>query len=332
MRVLSTACNNLCAQNQWKRRGSLPELEDKEKSAGKEQGAESEGGRNSGRSGQKERLPEACRGTLPERIFVRSACERGRMGSSCGGDRRPSWPALRRRWLQQQARRGGQMSDEQYEAVDQYLAERYAPGDDALTAALAANDAARLPPIAVSATQGKLLQVLARMIDARRILEIGTLGGYSSLWLASALPPDGRLVTLELNARHAAVARSNFVRAGVADRIELREGPALESLAKIQAEGADSFDFFFIDADKPNSPNYLNWTLKLAHRGSVIVIDNVIRDGAIVNPGSRDPAVQGTRRLHDMIAAEPRLSATAIQTVGAKGYDGFTIALVTADP
>jgi predicted O-methyltransferase YrrM len=224
------------------------------------------------------------------------------------------------------------MSEEQCEAVDRYLAERYAPGDDALVATLAANAAARLPPIAVSPTQGKLLQVLAQMIGARRILEIGTLGGYSSLWLAGALPADGRLITLELNARHAAVARSNFVRAGLADRIEVREGPALDSLSALLAEGAAPFDFFFIDADKVNSPNYVAWTIKLAHRGSVIVIDNVIREGAIVNARSRDPAVQGTRRLHDMLAAEPRLSATAIQTVGAKGYDGFAIALVTAEP
>jgi len=224
------------------------------------------------------------------------------------------------------------MTEGRFEAVDQYLAERYAPEDDALTAALAANEAAHLPPIAVSPTQGKLLQLLARMVHARRILEIGTLGGYSSLWLAGALPPDGRLITLELKARHATVARGNFVRAGLADRIELMEGPALDSLAKLQAEGAEPFDFFFIDADKPNSPNYVSWALKLAHRGSVIVIDNVIRDGAIVDPSSPDPAVQGTRRLHDMIAAEPRLSATAIQTVGAKGYDGFTLALVIADP
>jgi predicted O-methyltransferase YrrM len=224
------------------------------------------------------------------------------------------------------------MSDEQYEAVDQYLAERYTAGDDALTAALAANEAANLPPIAVSATQGKLLQILAKMIGARRILEIGTLGGYSSLWLAGALPADGRLITLELKTRYATVARSNFVRAGLADRIEVREGPALESLEKMHAEGAKPFDFFFIDADKVNSPNYLTWALKLAHRGSVIVFDNVIREGGIVDAGSRDPAVKATRQLHDMIAAEPRLSATAIQTVGDKGYDGFAIALVTADP
>jgi predicted O-methyltransferase YrrM len=224
------------------------------------------------------------------------------------------------------------MSEQQYQAVDRYLEQRYAPANDAFAAVLAANDAAGLPPIAVSPVQGKLLQILARMVHARRILEIGTLGGYSSLWLAGALPADGRLITLELNARHATVARSNFVRAGLADRIELREGPALDSLDKLHTEGVEPFDFFFIDADKPNSPNYVSWALKLAHRGSVIVIDNVIRDGAIVNERSRDPAVQGTRRLHDMIAAEPRLSATAIQTVGAKGYDGFTIALVTAGP
>jgi predicted O-methyltransferase YrrM len=224
------------------------------------------------------------------------------------------------------------MGEQHYETVDRYLADRYAPGDDALAAALAANDAAGLPSIAVSQTQGKLLQVLARMVCARRILEIGTLGGYSSLWLAGALPAGGRLITLELNARHAAVARSNFVRAGLTDRIELWEGPALDSLERLHAVSPEPFDFFFIDADKANSPNYVSWALKLSHRGSVIVIDNVIREGAIVNARSRDPAVLGTRRLHDMLASEPRLSATAIQTVGAKGYDGFALAVVTADP
>lgn len=224
------------------------------------------------------------------------------------------------------------MSDEQYEAVDQYLAERYAPSDVALAAALAATDAAGLPPIAVSATQGKLLQILARMVQARRILEIGTLGGYSSLWLAGALPADGHLITLELNARHAAVARGNFMHAGLAERIEIREGPALNSLEKLHAEGAEPFDFFFIDADKVNSPKYLTWALKLSHRGSVIVLDNVIREGAILNARSRDAAVVGTRRLHDLLASDARLSATAIQTVGDKGYDGFAIAMVITDP
>jgi predicted O-methyltransferase YrrM len=224
------------------------------------------------------------------------------------------------------------MTEDLFESVDHYLTDLYVPADDALTAALAANAAARLPSIAVSPTQGKLLQLLARMVQARRILEIGTLGGYSSLWLAGALPADGRLVTLELNTRHAKVALGNFVRAGLADRIELREGPALDSLAQLQAEGVGAFDFFFIDADKQNNPQYLTWALKLAHRGSLIVVDNVVRDGAIVNGRSRDPAVQGTRRLHEMLASEPRLSATAIQTVGAKGYDGFAVALVITDP
>jgi predicted O-methyltransferase YrrM len=224
------------------------------------------------------------------------------------------------------------MTEERFEAVDRYLGELYVPAEDALTATLAANAAARLPAIAVSPMQGKLLQILARMVGARRILEIGTLGGYSTLWLAGALPADGRLITLELDARHATVARANFVRAGLADRIEVREGPALKSIEALHAEGADPFDFFFIDADKVNSPNYVTWALKLAHRGSVIVIDNVIRDGAIIDPNSRDPAVLGTRRLHDLLASEPRLSATAIQTVGDKGYDGFAIALVIADP
>jgi len=224
------------------------------------------------------------------------------------------------------------MTEERFEAVDRYLGELYVPAEDALTATLAANAAARLPAIAVSPMQGKLLQILARMVGARRILEIGTLGGYSTLWLAGALPADGRLITLELDARHATVARANFVRAGLADRIEVREGPALKSIEALHAEGADPFDFFFIDADKVNSPNYVTWALKLAHPGSVIVIDNVIRDGAIIDPNSRDPAVLGTRRLHDLLASEPRLSATAIQTVGDKGYDGFAIALVIADP
>jgi predicted O-methyltransferase YrrM len=224
------------------------------------------------------------------------------------------------------------MTEERFEAVDRYLGELYVPAEDALTATLVANAAARLPAIAVSPMQGKLLQILARMVGARRILEIGTLGGYSTLWLAGALPADGRLITLELDARHATVARANFVRAGLADRIEVREGPALKSIEALHAEGADPFDFFFIDADKVNSPNYVTWALKLAHPGSVIVIDNVIRDGAIIDPNSRDPAVLGTRRLHDLLASEPRLSATAIQTVGDKGYDGFAIALVIADP
>ncbi|MGH8231301.1 MAG: O-methyltransferase [Steroidobacteraceae bacterium] len=216
--------------------------------------------------------------------------------------------------------------------VDRYFESLYAPPDEALAAALAANAAAHLPAIDVSPAQGKLLQILARSIRARRILEIGTLGGYSTLWLAGALASDGRLITLEVNARHAAVARSNFARAGLADRIELRQGPALETLAQLPVAAAERFDFIFIDADKPNNPNYLSWALRLSHRGSVIVFDNVVRDGEILHSRSPDPAVQGTRSLHELLAAEPRVSATSIQTVGIKGYDGFAIALVIADP
>ncbi|HEY1724476.1 MAG TPA: O-methyltransferase [Steroidobacteraceae bacterium] len=218
-----------------------------------------------------------------------------------------------------------------FEAVDRYFESLYTPGDEATSAALAANAAARLPAIDVSPAQGKFLQILARAVRARRILEIGTLGGYSSLWLAGALPGDGRLITLEVNARHAAVARENFSRAGLADRIELREGPALETLAQLESAGADRFDFIFIDADKPNNPQYLSWAIRLSHPGTLIVFDNVVRDGTILDDRSRDAAVQGTRRLHELLAAERRISATAIQTVGVKGYDGFAIAVVV-DP
>jgi predicted O-methyltransferase YrrM len=216
--------------------------------------------------------------------------------------------------------------------VDAYLTARYGAGGDALTAALAANRAAHLPAIDVSPPQGKLLQILARSIGARRILEIGTLGGYSTLWLAGAVPPDGRLITLEFNPRHAAVARSNLQRAGLTDRVEVREGPALESLEAIEKTGEGPFDFFFIDADKSNNPNYLTWALRLARRGSLIVFDNVIRDGAILEEKSRDAAVRATRELHERLGAEPRVLSTAIQTVGEKGYDGFALALVVADP
>ena len=216
-------------------------------------------------------------------------------------------------------------------AVDEYFSSLYDPGEEAMDAVLAANAAAHLPAIDVSPMQGRLLRILAQSIAARRILEIGTLGGYSTLWLAGALPADGQLMTLESNARHAKVARGNFERAGQARRIELREGPALKWLAALAAEG-QRFDFCFIDADKTNNPQYLDWALTLTHRGSLLVFDNVVRDGEILEPASRDPAVQGTRRLHERLAEEPRVLATAIQTVGAKGYDGFALALVLADP
>jgi predicted O-methyltransferase YrrM len=216
-------------------------------------------------------------------------------------------------------------------AVDEYLAGLYGLEQDAMAAVLAANAAAHLPAIDVSPMQGRLLRILAQSIGARRILEIGTLGGYSTLWLAGALPPDGQLITLEANARHAKVARGNFECAEYGKRIELREGPALKSLAGLAAEG-QRFDVCFIDADKPNNPQYLDWALKLTHKGSLLVFDNVVRDGEILKPKSRDPAVQGTRRLHERLAEDPRVSSTVIQTVGAKGYDGFALALVLADP
>ena len=213
---------------------------------------------------------------------------------------------------------------EAWTRVDAYIADGLIPPDPALDAALAANAAAGLPAIDVSPAQGKLLHILARMVGARRILEIGTLGGYSTIWLARALPPGGRLVTLEADPAHAEVARSNIARAGLADRVELHLGPALGTLPRL----AGPFDMVFIDADKPSNPDYLAWALKLARPGSVIVCDNVIRDGRIADAASRDAAIVGTRRMFDMIAAEPRLTGTAIQTVGAKGWDGFAIAIV----
>jgi predicted O-methyltransferase YrrM len=216
-------------------------------------------------------------------------------------------------------------------AVDAYFSSVYGPADDAMAAVLAANAAADLPTIDVSPMQGRLLRILAQSIGARRILEIGTLGGYSTLWLAGALPEDGQLITLEANARHAKVARGNFERAGRDKQIELREGLALKSLAALAAEG-QRFDCCFIDADKINNPHYLHWALKLTHPGSLLVFDNVVRDGEILEAESSDPAVEGTRRLHERLAEEPRVLATAIQTVGAKGYDGFALALVLADP
>ena len=219
---------------------------------------------------------------------------------------------------------------ERWSAVDAFFADRLAPPDPALDAVLAANAAAGLPPHDVSPLQGRFLELLARMIGARRVLEIGTLGGYSTIWLARALPADGRIVTLEADPHHAAVARANFARAGLAERIELHEGPALESLAALARARADSFDLVFIDADKPSNPAYLAHALALTRPGSVIVGDNVVRDGAVVDPGSADPRVEGVRRFTDLIAAEPRLLATALQTVGAKGWDGFALALVIA--
>ncbi len=197
-----------------------------------------------------------------------------------------------------------------------------------LVEALAANAAAGLPSIDVSPPQGKLIHLLARMTGARKALEIGALGGYSTIWLARALPDDGKLVTLELDERHAAVALENITRAGLAGKVEVRTGQALAILPKIEAEGLAPFDFVFIDADKTHNPEYLAWALRLARPGTAIVVDNVVREGEVVDAASADPDVIGVRRMFEMMAREPRLSATAIQTVGAKGWDGFALAIV----
>lgn len=221
---------------------------------------------------------------------------------------------------------------EQWTAVDRYITELLVPFDPALDAALDASTAAGLPPISVTPNQGKLLQLLARIQGAREILEIGTLGGYSTIWLARALPKSGRLVTLEADSKHAEVARANIERAGLSGIVELRLGSALHTLPELAAESRGPFDLIFIDADKANIPVYFSWSLQLSHRGSVIIVDNVVRDGAVVDAASADPDIQGIRRFNELLAAESRVSATAIQTVGSKGYDGLAIALVTSDP
>ncbi|MDQ0325281.1 putative O-methyltransferase YrrM [Rhodopseudomonas julia] len=221
------------------------------------------------------------------------------------------------------------MTTKEWQVVDTYLEATVVGSDERLQAALSANEAAGLPAIDVSPAQGKLLHLLARMAGAKRILEIGTLGGYSTIWLARALPDDGRLVSLEAAEEHAAVARANIARAGLAEKVEIRVAPALETLPHLVEEGDGPFDFIFIDADKPNNPAYLEWALKLSRSGTVIFGDNVVRDGQVTDPQSAQPGVVGTRRFLEMIGGEPRLSATAIQTVGAKGWDGFVLAIVT---
>ncbi len=221
------------------------------------------------------------------------------------------------------------MTNPQWTDVDAYLADLLVPADDALTAALADSWAAGLPDIAVSPAQGKLLHLLARIQGARRVLEIGTLGGYSTIWLARALPDDGRLITLEYDPRHAEVARGNLARAGLTDRVEVRTGPALDTLPLLAKEGAAPFDLVFVDADKANNPRYVEWALKLSRPGTLIVVDNVIRNGEVATEHPDDPSITGTRAMFDLVAAEPRLDATAVQTVGAKGYDGLLLARVT---
>lgn len=222
------------------------------------------------------------------------------------------------------------MNQELWTGVDRYLDEKFAPNDDVLARVLSSSASAGMPPHNVSATQGKFLQIITRMIGAKSILEIGTLGGYSTIWLGRALDTNGELFSLEANADWANVARKNIVAANLACRIEIQTGFALDLLAQLQERGK-VFDLIFIDANKDQNPDYLLSALKLSHEGTVIIADNVIRDGAVVDQRSEDPRVQGIRRLNEMIANEPRITATTLQTVGAKGYDGFTIALVTSD-
>jgi predicted O-methyltransferase YrrM len=220
------------------------------------------------------------------------------------------------------------MNQETWSNVDKYFTDLLVPSDPALNAALADTDAAGLPQHNVAPNQGKLLQLLAKICGARTILEIGTLGGYSTIWLARALPAGGRLVTLEANPKHAEVAFANIVRAGLASVVDLRVGKAVDILPRLAAEGIAPFDLIFIDADKPSNPEYLGWSLKLSRPGTVIIGDNVVRNGAVTDSSSTDPNVQGVRRFLELISSEPRLSATALQTVGSKGYDGFAIAIV----
>jgi predicted O-methyltransferase YrrM len=217
-----------------------------------------------------------------------------------------------------------------YTEVDEYFTRQLAPPDDVLREALAASAAAGLQPISVTAPQGKLLHLLARMIGARRILEIGTLGGYSTIWLGRALPADGRLVTMEIDPAAAAVARQNLTRAGLSERVDLMLAPAAESLRQLAADKVEPFDLVFIDADKASSDSYFLAALDLSHAGTILIVDNVVRDGAVADAASTDPNILGIRRLMDLLAAEHRVSATAIQTVGSKGYDGFLLARVVS--
>ncbi|MCK9519394.1 MAG: O-methyltransferase [Dehalococcoidia bacterium] len=221
------------------------------------------------------------------------------------------------------------MTQEQWTAVDTYITQLFVGADDALDGTLATTDAAGLPPISVAPNEGALLHLLARSIGAHHVLEIGTLGGYSTIWLARALPAGGRVMTLEVSERHAAVARANLERAGVAGRVEIRLGAAIETLPQLANEGRPPFDLVFMDADKANLPSYFEWALRLARTGAYIIADNVVRDGRVLDAESRDADIQGVRKFNAMLAAEPRVTATVIQTVSGKGYDGMAIALVT---
>jgi predicted O-methyltransferase YrrM len=220
------------------------------------------------------------------------------------------------------------VSQELWTEVDKYIGSELAPEDPDLAAVLRANADAGMPAHDVSPAQGKLLQLLARIQGAREILEIGTLGGYSTVWLARALPVGGRLTTLEIDAKRAEVARANLARCGLNDRVDVRIGPALDTLRTLKAEGAGPFDLVFIDADKPNNPHYLEWAVTLSRPGGVIIGDNVVRNGAVADSRSSDDNVRGVRQFLEAMGRHPRLTATAIQTVGVKGYDGFALAVI----
>ena len=221
---------------------------------------------------------------------------------------------------------------DEWVAVEAYTTSLFLPTDPVLEAALADSDAANLPPHAVAPSQGKLLHLLTRLINAQNVLEIGTLGGYSTIWFARALPEAGRIITLEADPKHAEIARRNLARAGVQHKVELREGPAAETLAALVADRRRPFDLILIDADKSNNPIYFQYALKLARTGTLIIADNVVRNGTVLEADSDDDYVQGIRRFNEIVAAEPRVLATSIQTVSAKGWDGMTFLLVTADP
>jgi predicted O-methyltransferase YrrM len=221
--------------------------------------------------------------------------------------------------------------DQRWNDVDSYVKEMLLGQDEALDRALAAANAAGLPPIAVTAPQGKMLQLLAMIHRAHRILEIGTLGGYSTIWLARALPPQGRLISLEIDPLYAQTASGSIEAAGLADRVEVRVGPGVQTLEQLHSEGVEPFDLTFIDADKQSTPEYFQWAVKLSRPGAVIVTDNVVLDGELANPDTDDTRAKGMRRFHEVLAAEPRASATTIQTVGDKGYDGFTLVLLDAE-
>jgi predicted O-methyltransferase YrrM len=222
------------------------------------------------------------------------------------------------------------MALEEWTAVERYLSSVLVPRDAAVDGAIRASKEAGLPEIQVSELEGRLLHLLARLQNARAILEIGTLGGFSTILLARALAPGGRMISLEFDPKHAEVARANIARAGLADAVEIRVGRALDTLPRLAAEGRGPFDLVFIDADKPSNPDYFAWAMQLTRKGSLILMDNVVRDGAVADGASEDASVRGTRRALEMMAAEPRVIATAIPTVGGKGYDGFAVALVTA--